>query len=246
VVGARQFGGLWPGCWPAIGNESSLESSDTRAVDPSGWAGVVSFPACLLNRRFEYRRINDGWRAHLLNDRHELWLDSGNQTIESRHRSFLLDVQEDRRERWATALAAIVAGVLGHFVDRTDEDRSTGQYHVAMTASPALGPNGDVVGVLCVRYDLTDARQSAANAAQLIDVLEAARKLQHFLGNQLALTLGYVELMTIDPRLPYDLRERVDEALRGVVEATETLTKLRQVTRLEIPPDDPSIADDHL
>ena len=64
-----------------------------------------------------------------------------------------------------------------------------------------------------------------------------------FLGNQLALTLGYVELLTYDSRLPAELRDRVDEALRGVIEATETLSRLRLVTRLEIPHDDPTLRD---
>jgi hypothetical protein len=74
-------------------------------------------------------------------------------------------------------------------------------------------------------------------------VLLTARRLQHYLGNQLALTLGYVELLTFDPRLPDELRDRVDEALRGVIEATETLAKLRLVTRLELDHDDPLLAE---
>ena len=225
-----------------MSDESSLESSDTRALDPGGWSGAAAFPACVLDRRFEYRRINQGWRTYLADDRACSWLDEGEYAIEARHRSFLLDVPADRREQWATALAAIVAGLQGHFVDQSVEYRSTGAHTVVTTASPALGPNGDVDGVLCIRYDLTDAQQAAANAEQLTRVLEAARRLQHFLGNQLALTLGYVELMTIDPRLPIDLRERVDEALRGVVEATETLSKLRSLARFELSPDDPSIS----
>jgi len=220
-----------------------LEDATTRTLDPSGWSGVAAFPACLLDRRFEYRRINQGWRTYLEYDGQAEWLGQTEQEIEAQHRSFLLDVPRDRREQWATALAAIVAGLLGHFVDRVVERRPTGEQVVVTTASPSLGPNGSIQGVLCIRYDLTDAIRGAASTQQLLSVLEAARRLQHFLGNQLALTLGYVELMTIDPRLPADLRERVDEALRGVVEATETLTKLRQLTRLEIPPDHPSLTD---
>src|SRR5437899_3291842 len=99
----RWVGGL--ACWPITGNESSLEHSDTRISDPSGWLGVAAFPACLLDRRFEYRRINQGWRTYLADDRACSGLDDGEQAIEARHRSFLLDVPADRRERWATALA---------------------------------------------------------------------------------------------------------------------------------------------
>jgi hypothetical protein len=57
------------------------------------------------------------------------------------------------------------------------------------------------------------------------------------------LTLGYVELLTFDPRLPDELRDRLDEALRGVLEATETLSKLRLVTRLELDHDDHAVVE---
>jgi hypothetical protein len=234
-------GGLAAGL--STGSESSLEHPEVRSLDPSGWSGAAAFSACLLDRRFEYRRINQGWRTYLEHVQGWSGLAGGEHEIEGRHRSFLLDVPADRRERWAAALAAIVAGLLGHFVDQSAEQRPTGAHSIVTTASPSLGPNGTVDGVLCIRYDLTDASQAAANAEQLTRVLEATRRLQHFLGNQLALTLGYVELMTIDPRVPIELRERVDEALRGVVEATETLSKLRLLARFEIPPDDPSITD---
>ena len=92
-------------------------------------------------------------------------------------------------------------------------------------------------------YDVADAALAARDVERHARVLQTARKLQHFLGNQLALTMGYVELLTIDPRLPAELRERVDEALRGVVEATESLTYLRRLAREEIAPDDPAIAE---
>ena len=158
-------------------------------------------------------------------------------------RSFLQDVPKQLRARWTAALRAIVNGRLGHFLDETTEQPATGERLVVTTASPWIGPDGAVDGVFCVRYDLTDARRGAENDSALAEVLEAARRLQHFMGNQLALTLGYVELLTLDTRLPPDLRERVDEALRGVVEATDTLAKLRSVIRLELAPDDPSLPD---
>ena len=94
-----------------------------------------------------------------------------------------------------------------------------------------------------VRFDVTDAQQAIANEERLARVLLTAQRLQHFLGNQLALTLGYVELLTLDPRLPSELRERVDEALRGVIEASETLSQLRLVTRLELHQDDPGLGE---
>jgi hypothetical protein len=157
----------------------------------------------------------------------------------------LADVPEERRERWSSALRDIVRGRLGHFVDRAVEDHALGHRIVVTTANPTLGADGTIDGVICVRYDVTEAQHAAANQEHLTDVLLAARRLQHCLGTQLALTLGYVELLTLDPRLPAELRDRVDEALRGVVEATETLSRLRLVTRLEIDHDDPSL-EDHL
>jgi hypothetical protein len=157
----------------------------------------------------------------------------------------LADVPEERRERWSSALRDIVGGRLGHFVDHAVENHVLGHRVVVTTANPTLDVDGTIDGVICVRYDVTEAQHVAANRERLTDVLLAARQLQHCLGNQLALTLGYVELLTLDPRLPAELRDRVDEALRGVVEATETLSRLRLVTRLEIDHDDPS-PKDHL
>jgi hypothetical protein len=162
-----------------------------------------------------------------------------------RNREMLVDVPAERRERWSSALRDIVGGRLGHFVDHAIEDHAFGHRVVVTTVNPTLDADGNIDGVICVRYDITEAQHAAANQERLTDVLLTARRLQHFLGNQLALTLGYVELLTLDPRLPAELRDRVDEALRGVVEATETLSRLRLVTRLEIDHDDPSL-EEHL
>jgi hypothetical protein len=206
-----------------------------------GWQTLeeAGFAACLVDRHLHYRRVNTAWKTHLQGDTFRY----GSQQLEMDERELLPDLPVEYRERWTAALTEIVAGRLGHFLDRIVERRTLGDRLVVMTASPTVGPFGKVNGALCVRYDLTDAQQGAANEEQLTQVLLAARRLQHFLGNQLALTLGYVELLTFDPRLTEELRDRVDEALRGVIEATETLSKLRLVTRLELSADDPSVAD---
>jgi len=193
----------------------------------------------MLDRRLRYRRTNAAWRAHLQGDTFRF----GRQPGSWRNREILADIPGERRERWSRALTAIVGGRLGHFLDRTIEAQALGDRIVVTTAGPTINAEGQVDGILCVRYDLTEAQQAAANQQRLADVLMAARRLQHFLGNQLALTLGYVELLTLDPRLPDELRDRVDEALRGVIEATETLSRLRLVTRLELGHDDPSLTD---
>jgi len=212
-----------------------------HADAPSGWSVLeaTGFAACVLDHQLRYRRVNSAWRAYLQKDTFRF----GHQPVNLDERTFLADLPEERRVRWEPALAAILNGRLGHFFDHAAEQRTLGNRQAMLTASPVLGGDGRIDGVLCIRYDLTDAQHAAANEERLEQVLLTARRLQHFLGNQLALTLGYVELLTFDPRLPEELRDRLDEALRGVLEATETLSKLRLVTRLELDHDDHSVVE---
>jgi hypothetical protein len=218
-----------------------LEQSHVHGDASGGGLPIdeVGFAACVVDRRLRYRRANAAWRAHLQGDTFRF----GRQTATWRNRELLADIPDERRERWSSALAAILDGRLGHFLDQATEANALGDRLVVTTASPILNAEGQIDGIFCVRYDVTDAQQASANEERLAEVLLAARRLQHFLGNQLALTLGYVELLTFDPRLPAELRDRVDEALRGVIEATETLSRLRLVTRLELDHDDPSLLD---
>lgn len=223
---------------------AELNVGDTDAAlpgDPNGWSVLeaTGFAACILDRTLRYRRINSAWRTYLQGDTFRF----GQQPVNLDDRTLLTDLPASRRDRWDAALRAIVDGQLGHFVDPTTENSTLGVRQVVMTASPLLDGSGCVAGVFCVRYDLTDAQRAAVNEERLAQVLVTARRLQHFLGNQLALTLGYVELLTFDPRLPEELRDRVDEALRGVLEATETLSRLRLVTRLELDHDDRSVVE---
>lgn len=205
----------------------------------TGWLALEAsgFAACTVDRGLRYRWVNTAWKSYLQGDVFRL----GYQPVVLSGRLILDDVPPDRRERWSDALDAIVGGRLGHFLDPSVEASSLGSRVVVTTASPTVDDSGAVDGALCVRYDVTTADQADANQERMAHVLLVARRLQHYLGNQLALTLGYVELLTFDPRLPNELRDRVDEALRGVIEATETLSKLRLITRLELPHDDPSI-----
>ncbi len=53
------------------------------------------------------------------------------------------------------------------------------------------------------------------------------------MNNQLALTIGYAELLATDPRLPAELREMAQEAQRGAEQAAETLARLQRMVRLE-------------
>jgi hypothetical protein len=221
--------------------EQSLDddASTAHASEPSGWSAIeaAGLAACALDADLRYRRVNAAWHRYLQGDTFRF----GRQPVNMDGRSLLADLPEERRARWAPALAAILDGTRGHFIDHATESSTLGNRQIVTTAIPLLDAAGAIDGILCVRYDLTGAQQTLANEERLIQVLLTARRLQHFLGNQLALTLGYVELLTFDPRLPEELRDRLDEALRGVLEATETLSKLRLVTRLELDHDDQSI-----
>jgi GAF domain-containing protein len=69
--------------------------------------------------------------------------------------------------------------------------------------------------------------------ARLGGALLAARTAQHLLNNQLGVTVGYADMLVNDPRLPPDLRDYVAEILRSSLEASQTVDRLRRVTRLE-------------
>jgi hypothetical protein len=224
---------------PALGRLPDVDEPDMPLDASNGWLALEEggLAACLVDRQLRYRRVNAAWETYLQGDTFRY----GSRPLALDSRRILDDIPADRRERWAQALGDIVDGRLGHFVDRAQEADSLGDRMIVTAVSPTLAPDGTVDGALCVRYDVTEAWRAGANQERMAEVLLVARRLQHFLGNQLALTLGYVELLSFDPRLPPELRDRVDEALRGVIEATETLSKLQLLTRLEMPHDDESI-----
>ena len=72
--------------------------------------------------------------------------------------------------------------------------------------------------------------------ARLEAVRLTARTASHHLGNELALTLGYSELLATSPDLPERLRAMAEEALLGAQRAGQTLAKLQRVVRLEEAP----------
>jgi DNA-binding response OmpR family regulator len=83
---------------------------------------------------------------------------------------------------------------------------------------------------------LREHRRAAAaleEAARVQGVLLASATVEHNLGNQLALTMGYAELLANDPRLDARLRPWAERALGGVESAVETLDKLRRIMRIE-------------
>jgi GAF domain-containing protein len=69
--------------------------------------------------------------------------------------------------------------------------------------------------------------------ARLSGALLAARTAAHHINNQLALTVGYAELLARHPKLPAELKRMADEALRGAQEAADTLHRMLRIARLE-------------
>jgi len=69
--------------------------------------------------------------------------------------------------------------------------------------------------------------------ARLAGAMLAARIAQHHLNNQLAVTIGYADMLAHDPRLPEDLRDFAAEILTSAQDAVRTVDQLRRVTRLE-------------
>jgi GAF domain-containing protein len=69
--------------------------------------------------------------------------------------------------------------------------------------------------------------------ARLAGAMLAARTAQHHLNNQLAVTIGYADMLAHDPRLPDDLRDFAAEILTSAQDAARTVDLLRRVTRLE-------------
>ena len=83
---------------------------------------------------------------------------------------------------------------------------------------------------------------SREEAARLEGALLVARTLEHHLNNQLALTVGYCELVADDPRLPSDLRPLVLQARAGAEAAAKTvrmfegLRRVRAIAQSGLPP----------
>jgi hypothetical protein len=86
--------------------------------------------------------------------------------------------------------------------------------------------------VECAR-ERRDAALALEDAARMQGVLLASATVEHNLGNQLALTMGYAELLANDPRLDPTLRPWAERAVKGVEDAVATLEKIRGIRRVE-------------
>ena len=77
------------------------------------------------------------------------------------------------------------------------------------------------------------------DAARLEGARLLARTLQHLIGNQLALTVGYTELLLEDPALPPHLRAMACEAHAGALAAAATVQRSAELRRLAVVPQRP-------
>lgn len=84
---------------------------------------------------------------------------------------------------------------------------------------------------LSIEHDRAEALE--LERARLDGVLLAARTAQHRMNNDLSVTVGMLDLILVDPRLPSDLKVMIDDALQGVQSAADTLHLLQRLTRLE-------------
>jgi hypothetical protein len=69
-------------------------------------------------------------------------------------------------------------------------------------------------------------------AARLQGVILTGRELSHLLSNDLAMAVGWIDLLREHPDLPPDLREVVDDAAVGLERAADHLKRLQQVNRV--------------
>jgi hypothetical protein len=72
---------------------------------------------------------------------------------------------------------------------------------------------------------------AAAQAAELAAALRTVCSLHHELNNQLAVIVGELDLMLVDPELPAALRPAVDRAVERATHASGILRELHCVTR---------------
>jgi CRP-like cAMP-binding protein len=125
--------------------------------------------------------------------------------------------------------AAAVAMILAEFPDVSTE--------LLRTLSARLRGTTVLSALRIVHDALTRERAQAAareEAAHLQGVLLAARTMEHHINNQLSLAVGYGELLADDPRLPSDLRERVQLVVDGTRSAAETVQKFQRIAEIRL------------
>jgi hypothetical protein len=140
-----------------------------------------------------------------------------------------------RRLRSLSALASLVLLVVGS---------------VRVARGQAAQPLGLVTGAaaiifvtVCASYRsiatyvrTADRREAeVADAARRDGANLAANTLQHHIGNKLAVTVGYSEMLLDDPRLPAELQGQLRNVLSSAMGAAAVVHKLdTQLARIEI------------
>ncbi|MFN8634689.1 MAG: hypothetical protein U0893_12605 [Chloroflexota bacterium] len=76
------------------------------------------------------------------------------------------------------------------------------------------------------------ARVAREESARLQGVILTGRELGHLLSNDLAMAVGWIDLLREHPRLPAELRKSVRDAAFGLDRAVEHLHRLQQVNRV--------------
>ncbi len=127
------------------------------------------------------------------------------------------------------------------------ERRDGAAVDVRAHAAPLrLSPGGES-GLVIVLADTSDQkraeralRQAAESEtaqrvahARLEGVRLAARSTAHLVNNQLAETVGYLDLLRQRRRLPVDVAATIDRSLLSIEAATHQITRLQQVVRVE-------------
>ena len=107
---------------------------------------------------------------------------------------------------------------------------------VGVGVDPSARFGADDAETLEILAGLGAATLSGFEGARMQGALLAARTAAHHINNQLALTVGYAELLARQRALPEALRPMALEALRGAEAAVETVAKLQRIARLEEAP----------
>jgi DNA-binding response OmpR family regulator len=128
-----------------------------------------------------------------------------------------------------TITARGAAGDLGAVLDAGADDYLAKPFDIAMLDVRLTVAERHVAAIQARRR----AEAALRDTWRMQGALLAARTVEHHLGNELALTMGYSELLSTEPELPERYRPMADAALRGVQQAADTLSKLRRIIRLE-------------
>ncbi len=201
---------------------------------PLAWAGFrdASHVAYALDRDLRFRCANGAWDAFAVAN----GADDTQVSVRLVGRPFLDGLCEPERTYWKTILEELLAGRQDQHAEEIPCDNPHSIRRIVVTASPTRDEQGVIDGVLFVNYDVTTAFEKAEAEARLGGALLMARTAAHLLNNQLAMTVGYADLLASDERLPADARAAAREALHGAESAAATITRLGRI--LDLPTED--------